>query len=83
MPEQVEALDIDPVPKITTYFWLSAPIVGRLPYLPATSRALLHDALDLTHFHICKTRAFHLHPDQDSCECRFCHQSASPYMSSA
>ena len=50
-----------------------------LPVLPKPRRALLYDAIDLHHSHICKTTAFHIHVDEDSCICRFCNEPCLRY----
>ena len=79
LPIPKEDLDIySPYPQIPPYFWTS-PVVNNLPHLSEPRRALLYEALDITHFHICKTKKFHLEPEEDTCICRFCDASAPHY----
>ena len=67
-----------PVENIPPHFWLSAPITGNLPILPAPRRALLYDTLDIHHHHICLTKQFHLGVEDD-CVCKFCKEKCSWY----
>ena len=69
----------NPIPSIPTYFWLSTPLVGKIPVLEETRRSLLYEMIDITHFHICKTKDFHLEPDIETCLCRFCNGPAYHY----
>ena len=69
----------NPIPSIPTFLWLSPPLTKPLPARPEPRRALLYDVMDLVHSHICKTNAFHLEPDEDTCVCRFCNDRAHHY----
>ena len=65
------------IPNIPSHFWMSEVLDSALPVHPESRRALLYSLLDLIHPHICKSKSFHLHPDSESCICRFCNNSAA------
>ena len=75
-PPNENSINYSPIAEIPSFFW-SAPIIS-LPNMPVLRRAVLYDALDIHHFHYCKTRKFHLSPEED-CICQFCNQTINYY----
>ena len=61
-------------------YFTSSPVdlKGPLPHNTFARRALLYDALDLLHSHLCETKKFHKHVDED-CLCKYCHQPADDH----
>ena len=71
LPKEV-AISYSPLPEIPSYFWLSPVIDKSLPFDPESRRALLYTVMDLVHCHICKTKDFHLYPNEETCKCFYC-----------